>query len=337
MWISSKRFDLCWIILPAFISSFLIFFLKAMNLIPTEVSPLNWLILVVFIDVSHVWSTIYRTYLNRNGLQKFSNALWLVPLSCYLAGVLLHSIGQIYFWSTLAYLAVFHFIRQQYGIFMMYQNKVSKSKFYNFDKIAIYSATIFPILLWHLKGMQDFHWFIKNDFFYYKSLYGTPVYNITLIVGLLIPMTYFLKEVLIEKNSLLMPKNLFLLGTFLSWWTGIIWIPNDFSFTTTNIIGHGIPYFALIYLFDLQDRGNLTVSRKVPTFLLFFLLFLIGFIEEGFWDGLIWKDHQGIFVAFRFLPFVENISLKALLVPLLSLPQATHYILDGMIWKNKIQ
>ncbi|WP_288880196.1 hypothetical protein [Pedobacter panaciterrae] len=41
------------------------------------------------------------------------------------------------------------------------------------------------------------------------------------------------------------------------------------------------------------------------------------------------------FSIFSSLPKVIDMSMLTLLVPLLALPQSTHYVLDGFIWKLK--
>jgi hypothetical protein len=64
-------------------------------------------------------------------------------------------------------------------------------------------------------------------------------------------------------------------------------------------------------------------------------LVVLAYLEEGFWDGLIWREHQLFFWPFSFLPSVNDSVILALLVPLLALPQSTHYVLDGFIWRVK--
>ena len=62
------------------------------------------------------------------------------------------------------------------------------------------------------------------------------------------------------------------------------------------------------------------------------LLLILGFCEEFVWDTFVWHEHNDLF--FNFLSIdVDHLTL-AWLVPLLSLPQITHYILDGFIWKR---
>jgi hypothetical protein len=135
-----------------------------------------------------------------------------------------------------------------------------------------------------------------------------------------------------------------ILGTALSWFFGIVYFNGDLAFTTLNVISHGIPYMALIWFFEKKKH---TIRQPVTSKLLkvsfgkygivlfIFILFVLAYFEEGFWDGLVWKEHSGLFSPFAFLPQIEEKKLLSLLVPLLALPQATHYVLDGFIWRRQ--
>jgi hypothetical protein len=57
-------------------------------------------------------------------------------------------------------------------------------------------------------------------------------------------------------------------------------------------------------------------------------------VEEGLWDGLVWREHGTVFGWFAHLPTVGSSALLRWVVPLLALPQATHYVLDGFIWRR---
>lgn len=333
MWIESKKFDLTWIIGPAYFSFFFVIILQGLNIAPKEISPIYWLIFVVFIDVAHVWSSLFRTYLNKDGRIKYAKSLWLAPISCYALGVILHAQSSLLFWRVLAYFAVFHFVRQQYGIFQIYrsQEQYEFRRTFLFDKIVIYSSTIFPLLIWHLHRSEKIFWFMQGDFYHLNFPELIP-WVASLAWG--IYAFYFFYEVIFLKNPIGSPSKLFLLGTILVWWGGIVWLKTDWSFTITNVVAHGIPYFALIYLKDLRQRERLIWPSFLPMASIFVFLFILAFFEEGLWDAFIWKDHDSLFSFLGFLPSIENINLLALLVPLLTLPQATHYFLDGFIWKK---
>lgn len=328
----SKNYDLKWIIGPAFMSSIFVVVFYLLGLAPQTTSPAYWLIFVVFIDVSHVWSTLFRTYLHKENKMKYEKSLWLVPLCCYIAGVFLYSFGSLVFWRTLAYLAVFHFIRQQYGIFQLYSKKIKQKKIHKrIDQLNIYAATVIPIMIWHLGGIQEIHWFMPGDFYYLNLPHQIIVLQ---ILALLIFFVFLIKEIFILKAKILSPKTTFLCGTILSWWVGIVWINTDWAFTITNVVTHGIPYFALIYHQNIKARDKILWIKSFPTITIFLFLFFIGYLEEGLWDIFIWKEHAQLFPFSDLSLGLSHYAGLALLVPLLALPQATHYVLDGIIWKK---
>ena len=85
------------------------------------------------------------------------------------------------------------------------------------------------------------------------------------------------------------------------------------------------------------DRGWMARTffslKAVPLYL--GLLFLLAYVEEGFWNRMVWKEHAGIFAPFTWLPVVDEHAVLSLLVPLLALPQVTHYIIDAFIWRMR--
>jgi len=129
------------------------------------------------------------------------------------------------------------------------------------------------------------------------------------------------------------PKNLLLLGTASSWYVGIVLLNGDLAFTLTNVIAHGIPYTALVWSYGKKSRRT-GMSWFSGFALPAFILVLVGFayLEEGLWHALVWGDKGELFPLFR-LPLLNDASWLALLVPLLALPQATHYVLDGFLWR----
>ena len=70
------------------------------------------------------------------------------------------------------------------------------------------------------------------------------------------------------------------------------------------------------------------LSRHVLVFL--GLLWAIAFVEELVWDRAVWHDRPWLFGDGW-----DVGSAKLVLVPLLALPQLTHYVLDAFIWKRR--
>src|SRR5438067_2454011 len=89
-----------------------------------ETPDWTWVTAVLLIDVAHVWSTAFIVYFDA---REFRRRFWLytlVPVLAFVIGLALHLAGEVVFWRVLAYLAVFHFVRQQYGWVALYRGRL---------------------------------------------------------------------------------------------------------------------------------------------------------------------------------------------------------------------
>jgi hypothetical protein len=334
-WLGGRRFDLLWIVGPALLALFICPFLPESFKNSNAESPGLWLLLVVFVDVAHVYSTLFRTYLDRERFSRHRTLYLGIPVICYVTGVLLYRWDALWFWRILAYLAVFHFVRQQYGFLRLYtrRDQIHRSK-QLIDSMVIYAATIYPLVYWHCSAKRNFHWFVAGDF-----LLGWPLVlqKIAGALYCLLLLAYLISEcAFYYRNSRLnIPKNMLLLGTALSWYFGIVVFNGDMAFTLLNVVAHGIPYMALVWLGRRTDETKppAKIAMRIIGFL--GLIFILAYLEEGLWDGLVWREHSAVFQAFLFLPAISKADILIWLVPLLSLPQSTHYVLDGFIWKRR--
>ena len=357
-WIHSPVVDLVFIISPAFLITLIVILFRN-SFDHTEALPLwAWIVFIVLVDVAHVYSSVFRTYFNPLEFKQNATLFTLIPFFAWLISVILYSLNDLLFWRVLAYIAVFHFVRQQYGFMALYSRKQPDEykPFKLLDAALIYIATIYPIIFWHTHLPRNFNWFVEDDF-----LVGLPVLveRICLILYLLISVCYIVKEVYlsIKTKYFNIPKNLILLGTGLSWYVGIVLLNGDMAFTAINVVSHGIPYMALLWIYGrgisqqsdpliseqaiLQFRfPKLNLSYKflfsiicIPVFLVF--LWSFAYLEESLWDSLVWRENPTLFQAFYSLPLLKSKQFLAIIVPLLSLPQLTHYILDAFIWRLK--
>ncbi len=80
-----------------------------------ELPEWGFLAFVLAVDVAHVYSTLFRTYLDPAEIAAHRARYLLVPLAGYVALRLLYQQGPLVFWRVLAYLALFHFVRQAVG------------------------------------------------------------------------------------------------------------------------------------------------------------------------------------------------------------------------------
>jgi hypothetical protein len=336
-WIHSAAIDGTFILGPALIASAAALLIVVYGHAQAGLGLWSWALLVIGIDVAHVYSTVYRTYFDPLERARLSSWLIAVPIGTWALGVLLYSMSAAAFWTALAYSAVFHFVRQQYGFLMLYaRNERSLPRWcLRLDQLTVYGATLFPLLYWHTHLPRQFVWFIDGDFLSLpESLwsFAWPLYAV--MIG-----AYLFKELWLRtrRHRFNIPRNAIVLGTALSWFFGIVITNGDLIFTLTNVVAHGVPYLALTCIYQrrrdsqLRHHWSLFVPRWLP--LAIGLLVLFAFVEEGFWDGFVWREHLALFPGFRLLPEVQDFRALSLLVPLLAVPQMTHYVLDGLIWR----
>jgi hypothetical protein len=295
------------------------------------VSTFWWVVLVMGIDVSHVYSTLFRMYWDKPTFQKNKHLLILIPIVSLCIGILLYSFSDHLFWRVLAYIAVFHFVRQQYGFMRLYSRKETTNRWFKrIDSIAIYSATLYPLLYWHFYLTKKLSWFVEGDFVAYENPF---LEQILWWAYILITCMYLTKEIIhsYRIKEINIPKNLIIIGTYVSWYVGIVAYQADLLFTLVNVVSHGIPYMGLIWIYgEKKIKANYSFTIKgVIVFAI--VLLLLSYTEEFFWDVFVWNDHPELFPSF--VSPVQNPIALAILVPLLVLPQVTHYVLDGFIWR----
>lgn len=344
-WIGKPITESIFILGVPFICSLLLFFIPSSFIHSNEIPETVWLFLVVFIDVGHVYSTMYRTYMDKELIAKHQNLFFGLPLMLLLISILLHSISPIIFWRCLAYFAVYHFIKQQYGFFKIYNRHHQNSVLKNFiDTITIYGATLLPIAYWHFSPNRNFNWFIKEDF-----LISHQVFNIGALIKwalFILIALYIVSELIItiKTQTINFQKNAIIFGTVLSWYLGIIYFNSDFVFTFLNIVCHGVPYMAIIWIHGKKNNSNIGNSNKKLLSIIFgkysILFFLVpiiflAYFEENFWDSLVWNEHHDLFITFTNTSFTLSKNMLNIIVPVLSLPQLFHYVIDGFIWKIK--
>lgn len=334
-WIHKAKTDLLFIIGPSFFVLAIIFlFQNYITEIENKYSFYTWLFLIVFIDVAHVYATLFKTYFVADEFKKNKKRLLLLPIICFAIGIVLFSFGSLVFWSFLAYVAVFHFIRQQYGFMRLYARAEEKTQLSVFvDNLAIYASTVYPMLYWFFSSERKFNWFVENEFFHFQNALLLAIL-FWVYLGIMILYILYTTYKSVKNKFFNIPKNAIILGTALSWYFGIVYFNDDLIFTLLNVVSHGIPYMALVYFREIEnkpnkDSGVFTYLKSYNAIFIYILiLMLIAFTEEFLWEILVWNENFSL-TTFDFSPW------QFLIVPLLSVPQFTHYLLDGFIWKSK--
>lgn len=332
-WLVSAPFDLAAFVLPAALGVGL-GALQGAFAPDGATPPWAFLALVVLVDVAHVHGTTLRVYLDPE--ERRRRGLYLAaPAVCFALGVALYAISALAFWRAAAYLAVIHFVRQQIGWLRLYRRRAGDTSRPDrfLDEAAIYAATVYPLVVWHAKLPLPFTWFVEGDF-----LAGLPeaAARAALVPYVAILAAFALRQGqrALRGEPLQAGKILLVACTAATWGLGIVVWRTDFAFTATNVLAHGVPYMAISFRVGVDRwegaRGALQMVFRRHRFLLYALALAgLAYAEEWLWDAAIWRDHPMLFPA----PGADLAALHVVLVPLLALPQLTHYTLDAFLWR----
>lgn len=333
-WIYSAKFDSFAILGPSILVTSIVAVWGRSIATISEAPWWLWALLVLGIDVAHVYSSLFRTYFDKEEFQRRKRLYLLAPLACWVGGIALYIGGSPgAFWAVVTYMAIYHFVRQQYGFMMLYRRGEARDWRYRVDQVAIYLATLYPVLFWHTYG-REFTWFAGFEIPRLPITWPELVVRYIYITVLIL---FFVKEAFgwQTEKKINSGKIALLVTTAVSWAMGIIVFNGDLTFTLINVVSHGIPYLALVWIYQFRKGERLVPSLRrffrakyIPVYL--GLLLVLAWVEEGMWDWFVYKEHPGIFGAFSLE--VSPIVL-GLLVPLLTVPQLTHYVLDAYIWR----
>jgi hypothetical protein len=339
-WLFGRRTDLAVFGGPALVA--LVLVALAPRLAPDgALPPWGWLAFVLAVDVAHVHTTLFRTYFDRRELRAHPRRYALLPLACWALGAALHLRSELWFWRALAYVAVFHFVRQQIGWVMVYRARAGERGRASrlFDQAVVYVSTLYPLAFWHAHLPRSFRWFFDGDFVSVPALEAVVPALGALEALLLVAYAGRAAASILRGETPNWGKHLVVATTAATWYVGIVATDSDFAFTASNVLVHGVPYFALLWAYSRARApavpGSLVarvVAAGVGAFVAIVLAF--AFVEELAWDRLVWHEAPPWFggVA-RDTPLLGPVA-RALVVPLLAVPQATHYVLDALLWRR---
>lgn len=330
-WLFSPSADLLTFTGSALLSLVLVAVGFQFGWVQSDTPEWTWITAVLLVDVAHVYSTGFRVYFDNVELKRRPWLYVLAPLLSFLIGAAIYSEQPSLFWRLLAYLAVFHFVRQQYGWVALYRAKGNEpAGFGKFvDSAAIYLATLYPLVYWHANLPRDFFWFENTQFIAFPSWLEQslrPIYWLTMA-------TYIVRSAYrgLRFGKWNPGKDLVVLTTAACWYLGIVTLNSDYAFTVTNVIIHGIPYMVLVYWTQRKEQWAVRAPSVGGRLLRFMgVLWLLAYAEELVWDRALWHDRSWLFGSAWHAE-----SWHGWLVPLLAVPQATHYILDGFIWRRR--
>ncbi len=304
---------------------------------PRSDTPVGlWITGVLLVDVAHVWASLYRTYLDPEARRIHRTRLIWTPIACAWFGFLVHLESPTLFWGLLAYVAIFHFIKQHVGFAMIYARAGGEGRNdRRLVELALWAGTAGPVLWWHAHLPTRFVWFMPGDL-----VTGLPAWAGTAALVAQIPvwLAFIVRRIALRRQGRGHPLLPWLvLVPAINWHLGIVVFNDDRIFTITNVFLHGVPYLALVWVAGGRQRVARALGRRGRATAILMgayygLLVALATAEEAMWDRLVWHDHPGLF-GVGSLSLGPESMVMAVVVALLTVPQATHYVLDRYIWR----
>lgn len=335
-WLVSPSFDVGWFLIPGLAAALLAAMIAWLAPAQRETHDLAlWIVGVVLVDVAHVWASLYRTWLDPEARTLHAERLRWAPVIVGLLSFMVFAVSPRLFWGVLAYFAVFHFIKQQIGFVALYLRAGDQGSSaplgphdQHLAKAAIWAATAGPVIYWHSRLPREFQWFVADDF-----IAGLPavVGDLALWIELAVLVVFAGRWLKLGRRG--HPMVPLIVGTTaLCWNLGIVCFNDDRVFTITNIFLHGVPYMALVWVTGGRRRAESVTAKASGMALALFYgsLVVLAWAEEAAWDRLVWHDHELLFGTGGLA--LGELGL-ALVVAVLTVPQATHYFLDRWIWR----
>jgi hypothetical protein len=331
--IVSPAHDFGWFVAPGLLAAVLGVAIGLGGGPARPISPAVWVITVVLVDVAHVWASLYRTYLDPVARRIHRARLIATPLLALWVGFLVHLESPRAFWTVLAYVAIFHFAKQHVGFALLYARKAGESPLdRRIVEAAVWAGTMAPVVWWHAHLPREFTWFIEGDL-----VPGLPELVGTLALALQVPVfaVFVARRLALARRG---RRNPFLVALVLlpalNWHLGIVIFDDDRIFTITNVLLHGIPYLALVWLAGGRERVARSLGGARPWAIVvaayYGALVVLALAEETLWDRLVWHERPELFGTSSEL---AHPVATAAVVALLTVPQATHYVIDRWIWR----
>ena len=164
-WIVSAKFDLFVFLGPIFFATCISPF--AYIFYPDSIPLWAFISIIILFDVAHVWATNYRVYFDFKEVKR-RPYFYLLPIPIFFAlSFSIYSYSSSLYWTILAYVAVFHFIKQPWGFLSIYKRKYQEhSRFdLHLDKYMVWAAGIYPVLIWQGSPGRVFDWFNAGESF----------------------------------------------------------------------------------------------------------------------------------------------------------------------------
>jgi hypothetical protein len=273
---------------------------------------------ILFLDIPHVYATVVRLGVERDQYLKAKILFIGLPLLALLIVSLLAEKNQIWGWRFIAYLNIWHTLRQQWGFVSLSNKKFGTDTKLNrwLDQSAIYLMTLFPVLWLHSQPI-DGGWLVVGDI--PRLFQGDYIHYFHWAYMVLIACYFAYFFLQSEKQGKVNWTKLnILVTTMVAWYVGIVVM---WERTWMIDLQHAVPYLYLVYFYGRKNWGERNKLFQGTAFNVGvkFQVLLIA-----------------LSVGIYFFPLALNDYLPAgIALGLMMFFPMTHYLLDGFMWKSR--
>jgi hypothetical protein len=312
-WIfNDLRKDSLWLYLPGLIALALSWSLPSTD---SSVAFLIYAFLAKeFFDSGHVYTTLWRTYLNP--VERARTRIYLyAPIVLFLFFFSWGFLQLPYLGALVVYATIYHNVRQFFGISKWYQRL--NGKFRRYSDYFLYFNCWMPFLIAHFR--MDFVW---NSYYSPQDIFRWPneqIFQVLMVIyfaGILAWLGY---EISIARKH---PEwNRILAIAFPSLLYGIAFIRGRTAMEMIFplVVAHGVGYFALMSFALNKTQERFFNFRKAVVLILVTALFF-GVLEAYYEDLLDLST-----------PAVSG--TMAFLIAIYLTPLFCHYYFDSFLWK----
>lgn len=319
MWIfGSFILDMLFLVLPVLGTLSLVFLID-----------INWdnfliasIIVFTWIDSGHVYTTVLRTYLNKEEFQSNRGLYVFSPLIIFSVVLIWLIAGGFLLWDFVLYATLYHNVRQYYGVTRWYQkNMASKSVW---QTRYLYLLTVLPVILFHFRKEISKNIYIQTQLPSLENpilLYWGTVLYLAILGSWLVYQIWTL-----VRNPKELAISLSVFVPVAGYGCGFLLGRNLFEVAAPIIVGHGIGYMGLMTLSLNRTRPDRYRSFFKALLLIVVLAVFFGSVSDTIEENFIGR-----------LPFMTGWSwvLSSFAVTVVLTPLLLHYYIDAIIWNKK--
>jgi hypothetical protein len=313
--------------IPVYITYYFVFEILKLPLPPNP----NFSVLLLgylLVEGSHLYSTYLVSYGDKEISRQLKPLFYGIPLALVVSAFTLQFIGkQQYLYYFMAYLAVVHFIRQDFGWMKIATSFDSHApRWLNMlDVWSSYGMTVLPMLYITRKEAVNNFWYQKGDLFYTPDVIAHTAHHLYWpVVAIFIAGNAYHAY---QTRRLNLSKYLVATNTFFGWYMSKIYVENGYLAIWLMIFHHGVPYYFIVFKTERISKDILWLQRLGRFKYLALYLCCVMVFFTVFWS----LGMNSYVVSLK----SSVPSLKSLIYAIAISPQMTHSILDGYIWKKK--